>query len=563
MSILLLSAILFSQAPDTTQPVLTWEPQMPAWGDTVTITYHHDAPKAAIKGQVPLYANVQGGKVFKFDREGDVSRVQIPAPDSVSYFIVYFFSLDEWDSYATVQILLTTPEGWSSIEEELEQIRRIFMAASAGRVPRETAKAILDSLRANPVENPYYYYVLTDGHMRVGEADSGWAALGYLRGNYSGTDEYVYALSAFYYSAFSNPDLVSLAHLDTFNRWVDEELKVTRPFWLLHNVISRWLEDSTHLRLKERERIIKGFIDKIPNEPVLHAYLAMHCAHAGDTASAEEEYTKAITLIVEGTAAKEIGGMYVNSQNYYRWLERWMLERGKLRASRGKYDEALADFSFTILMKGDYQGEAWFERAKVWQRLERYRRAEGSFVKALKAGYTDAEPALKGIHLLLYGKQGYEEYLNEKLRPTEDEEFRVTTDFTFRDLEGNDGQFFDYRGKIVVMNYWGLGCGPCKKEIPWLNELVEVYKGTGVEFLAFSFDKAEAQKDYFKDHPFEYTNLIRDGPGIFQSIGLGSSPLPWHAVVDPEGRVRFTRIGGREDNSDMKLIIDQLLREQE
>ncbi|MCK4232296.1 hypothetical protein KAX21_05035, partial [candidate division WOR-3 bacterium] len=62
---LLLSAILFSQAPDTTaQPVLTWEPETPAWGEKVTLIYHHDAPNALIKGQVPLYANIRGGEIL-------------------------------------------------------------------------------------------------------------------------------------------------------------------------------------------------------------------------------------------------------------------------------------------------------------------------------------------------------------------------------------------------------------------------------------------------------------------------------------------------------------------
>ncbi|MCK4232251.1 TlpA family protein disulfide reductase, partial [candidate division WOR-3 bacterium] len=547
----------------TAQPVLTWEPETPAWGEKVTLIYHHDAPNALIKGQVPLYANIRGGEILEFKRSGNISTAQFEAPDSVSKVQIYFYSLEDWDKYASVQIPLKTPDDWSSIEEELEQIRRIFLAASANRVPRETAKAILDSLLSNPVENPYYYYVLTDAHMRLGEADSGWAALGYVRDNYSGTDEYAMALGAYDYSAYTNPDLTSPARMNTFNRWVDEEIGKSMSTYLLMDVVTRWMKDSTHLSLKKREKILARFVKQNPQNPLIRSFLAMHYAHAGDTAAAEEEYTKAISLIVEGTAAKEIGGLYVNSQNYYRWLEEWMLERGKLKASREKYDEALADFSFTILMKGDYEGEAWFERAKVWQRLERYRRTEGSLVKALKAGYTDAEPALKGIYLLLYGKEGYEEYLSERLKPSESDEFRSATDFGFTDLEGNPGRFLDYRGKIVVINYWGLGCGPCKKEIPWLNELAEEYDGKGVEFLAFSFDKAEAQKDYFKDHPFEYTNLIPEGAGLFRSIGLASCPYPWHAVVDPQGRVRFTRIGGREDNSDMKLVIDQLLREQE
>jgi len=260
----LVSLILIAQpAADTTQPVLTWEPETPTWGDTLTLTYHHDAPKAVIKGQAPLYANIREGEILKFKRTGDISTAQFVTSDSVSKVQIYFYSLDEWDRYASAQILLKTPEGWSSVEEELAQMRHVIFAASVGRAPKEQAEAVLDSLAANPVDHPYYYYVLTDGYMRMGYPDSGWAVLSYMRENYSGTDEYAMALGAYDYSAYSNPDLTTPERMDTLIRWMDDALGKTTYSLLFNYVGTRWDEDSTHLSLKEREKILARFVKPV------------------------------------------------------------------------------------------------------------------------------------------------------------------------------------------------------------------------------------------------------------------------------------------------------------
>ncbi|TKJ43956.1 hypothetical protein CEE36_02225 [candidate division TA06 bacterium B3_TA06] len=567
MSILLLSAILFSQAGDTTQPVLTWEPQMPGWGDTVTILYHHTAPQAQFKGLTPLWIKfTEGGryewKTRKMEREGGISTVGFAVPESVLTITVGVHTVEtiDWQAYKSIPV--AAPEGWFSIAEKLAELRSLFLAIDMGRISKEEAQRVLDSLRANPQDDPGYRSICLYGFLKLDEPDSAWAILQYMQKKDAGTPQYSSALSSFAYELSSGKVDLSTQKKDRLNHWIDQELLESGSFStsLLSFAASRWGKDSTHLSAGEQGKILQKFIENNPYDLYVRDMLVGYYLRAGDTAAAKEEIAKTLQLNLSNAPQKE--GEYFHTKSSDRILSSLMLEQGRLHAAQGGFDEALADFSFVILLKDDNEGAAYFERAKVWQRLERYRRAEGSFVKALKAGYAHAEPALKGIYLLNHGKEGYDEYLTEKLKPSEDEELRMTKDFGFADLEGNPGRFFDYRGKIVVVNYWGLGCGPCKREIPWLNELVEEYTGTDVEFLAFSFDKAEAQKDYFKDHPFEYTNLIQDGPGIFQSIGLGSSPLPWHAVVDPEGRVRFTRIGGREDNSDMKLIIDQLLREQ-
>ncbi|MBD3284810.1 hypothetical protein GF359_00530, partial [candidate division WOR-3 bacterium] len=80
---LFLSIMIISQAiPDTTKPVLTWEPGKPAWGDTITFTYHHDAPDADFKGAAELTATFET-ESKQMVREGNLSKVSFIVPDSI------------------------------------------------------------------------------------------------------------------------------------------------------------------------------------------------------------------------------------------------------------------------------------------------------------------------------------------------------------------------------------------------------------------------------------------------------------------------------------------------
>lgn len=557
-----LSILLLTQTPDTTPPVITWEPEKPGWGDTVTLTYHHDAPGAVIKGQIPLYANILGGEVFVFENEGNTSRTSFVAPDSVSSVQFFIYSMEDLDFYASPEISFTTPEGWSSVKERFDQIKRTFMSASMGYYPKDSALSLLESLRAHPVDDPYYYYVCIDGFMKLDKSDSGWALLAYMRKVYPGTDAYTSSLNGVDYDVYGNAGILTNERKDTLYAWIDEDLKKAGSIPLLSSSITRWISDSTRLSLKERERIIKRFMEKKPFEPLLHSFLAMLYSRSGDTLSAIGEYSEAIEIALKGEGAKRAGGANIDSEGRMRRLEQWMLERGRLYAGTGEYDKALSDFSFVILQKDGCEADAYFERAKVWQRLERYKRAQSSFLKAYCSGNVDAVPALEGLYLFTTGsRDGFEEWLGEAMASQKENLFQ-TTDFGFKDLEGNAGRWFDYRGKIVVVNVWGLGCGPCKKEIPDLNKLVEEYKEKGVVFLAFTSNQPEALKRYFADHPFDYTNLVvEDERAISKSFRLPGS-IPWHGIIDPLGQVRYRRLGAAEDNSDLELIIDQLLREQ-
>lgn len=566
MSILLLSAILFSQAGDTAQPVLTWEPEEPAWGETVTFIYHHTASDAVLKGTAPIFAKI-GDEVIPCERKDDVSLVQFVVPDSVPHIGLFFYSLEERDppEYGRSWVDINVPEGWQSLDFSLQMLRHRWFGVKFGKITPDELREEIDSLRQNPIDQALYRHLLTYGFLQLGEIDSVFDVLAQMREKDAGTTDYAWALLSVNYDVYDKVIELDPEKLATLYEWMDEEAKrgnTDRGFLVW--VTMRWSKGNTSLTLKERERILKNAVNQAPHEYWRHVFLADHYLLAGDSAKAEKEYSTVIDLILTGVPQKrsgEVGGLYE------RQLMQSLIERARIRVAREQYDAALADLNLAILFKYDpeLEKQAYFEMGKLWQKLELYKKAEEAYLEAFRQGYPDAQAALGGIYLVNYGEEGFEAWLVEQLSPKPGEELFLTKDFAFTTLDGEEGRWFDLRGKIVVVNRFGLGCGGCRAQIPVLNQLAEAYQGKEVEFVAFSGDGPDPLKYYLSEHPFKYRMLRVENSDFCYALNADPVARPWQLVVDPEGRVRFYKMGGFADASEtqgMKLIIDQLLREQ-
>ena len=114
------------------------------------------------------------------------------------------------------------------------------------------------------------------------------------------------------------------------------------------------------------------------------------------------------------------------------------------------------------------------------------------------------------------------------------------------------------RGKPVVINWWQTFCGPCIREIPELNELVEKYADYDVEFLAIADNEMAELTPFLKKHPFTYDIALANDKAV-QVFGQG---YPRHTIIDREGKVAYDVLGYSADATDkMDAVIGSLLSE--
>lgn len=114
------------------------------------------------------------------------------------------------------------------------------------------------------------------------------------------------------------------------------------------------------------------------------------------------------------------------------------------------------------------------------------------------------------------------------------------------------------RGKPVVINWWTTFCGPCIREIPELNELVEKYADHDVEFLAIANNKMAELTPFLKKHPFTYDIAL----GKDEAVHIFGQGYPRHVIIDREGKVAYDILGYSTDTTDrMDAVIGSLLNE--
>ena len=120
---------------------------------------------------------------------------------------------------------------------------------------------------------------------------------------------------------------------------------------------------------------------------------------------------------------------------------------------------------------------------------------------------------------------------------------RIAPDFTLKDAMGRPVKLSDYKGKVVLLNFWATWCGPCKIEIPWFIEFEQTFKDKGFAVLGVSMDEEgwDIVKPYLERSKINYRVLIGDDMTA-QNYG-GVDSLPTSFLLDKEGRIAATHVG--------------------
>jgi thiol-disulfide isomerase/thioredoxin len=115
--------------------------------------------------------------------------------------------------------------------------------------------------------------------------------------------------------------------------------------------------------------------------------------------------------------------------------------------------------------------------------------------------------------------------------------------FSLKDADGNAVSLADYRGKVVLVNFWATWCGPCEAEIPWFIEFEKKYKDQGFAVLGVSMDDDgwKSVRPYVASHKINYRIMI-GSEMVSQQFGEIES-LPTSFVLDRAGRIASNHIG--------------------
>jgi thiol-disulfide isomerase/thioredoxin len=110
-------------------------------------------------------------------------------------------------------------------------------------------------------------------------------------------------------------------------------------------------------------------------------------------------------------------------------------------------------------------------------------------------------------------------------------------------LAGKEIGVSDYRGKVVLLDVWASWCGPCKQELPMLDDMAKRLRADGVEVLAVSIDQERANLvKFLKARPRWALTIAHDPKGAIADR-LAPEKMPTSYIIDREGIIRYVNSG--------------------
>ncbi len=140
--------------------------------------------------------------------------------------------------------------------------------------------------------------------------------------------------------------------------------------------------------------------------------------------------------------------------------------------------------------------------------------------------------------------------------------------FRLPDASGSTKQLTDYRGKVVLLNFWATDCGDCRLEIPSLVEIGQAFRKKSVAVIGISTDISDTDlknateawarvKPFVAFHQIAYPILMGDNEALKR---YDTQALPVSYLIDTRGRVAATYVG-LIDKENVKANINMLLAE--
>lgn len=135
---------------------------------------------------------------------------------------------------------------------------------------------------------------------------------------------------------------------------------------------------------------------------------------------------------------------------------------------------------------------------------------------------------------------------------------KIAPDFTLTDLDGDTVNLSDLRGIPVMLNFWATWCGPCRNEMPYIQEIYEQWQDRGL--VIFAINQGE---DFPKVYQFMQSNNL-SFPVLLDTNGNVSSKyeirgIPTTFFIDEDGIIQWRRIGSFANSAEIESYLDLII----
>jgi peroxiredoxin len=130
--------------------------------------------------------------------------------------------------------------------------------------------------------------------------------------------------------------------------------------------------------------------------------------------------------------------------------------------------------------------------------------------------------------------------------------------FALTDVSGSPIKLSDYRGRVVLLDFWATYCGGCKVEIPWYKEFADKYKRNGLAVIGVSLDEDgwKVLKPFLAKNPINYP-IVLGGENLVKQYGVES--MPTTLLIDRDGTIAASH-AGMVDKGKFEAEIQALLK---
>jgi thiol-disulfide isomerase/thioredoxin len=131
---------------------------------------------------------------------------------------------------------------------------------------------------------------------------------------------------------------------------------------------------------------------------------------------------------------------------------------------------------------------------------------------------------------------------------------------TLPDLQGKPQRLEQWRGKVLVVNFWATWCAPCREEIPVFVKLQQRYGAKNLQFVGISIDQVDKTSEFAANFKINYPVVIGtfDTVEVSRQIGNQRRALPYTVILNRRGDIVATELGGLTEEK-LEAILKPLL----